>query len=88
MTVLSFSITPPGPPAPRGWPSRGWTPEFARPDVPAPPERRALRSTPRDFRHRSRSRTELTRMGAHILPDIGVTFAEAEHAANKPFWRT
>jgi uncharacterized protein YjiS (DUF1127 family) len=65
MTVLPFSITPPGPPA-----------------------RRALRSTLRDFRHRSRSRTELTRMGAHMLRAIGVTFAEAEHEANKPFWRT
>ncbi len=82
MTVLPFSITPPGPPA-----SRGWTPEFARPDVPAPRARRSLRAFLRRIRLRYQSRTELTRMNAHMLRDIGMTFAEAEREANKPFWR-
>ena len=35
-------------------------------------------------RHRSRAR--IAGLDAHLLKDIGVTFAEAEHEANKPFW--
>jgi len=35
---------------------------------------------------RHRSRQLLARMDGHMLKDIGVTFAEAEHEANKPFW--
>lgn len=37
---------------------------------------------------RQRSRHRLARLDAHALKDIGVTFAEAEAEANKPFWRT
>jgi uncharacterized protein YjiS (DUF1127 family) len=37
-------------------------------------------------RRRHRSRQLLTGFDAHMLKDIGVTFAEAEHEANKPFW--
>jgi uncharacterized protein YjiS (DUF1127 family) len=36
-------------------------------------------------RHRSRRR--LVALDPHLLKDIGVTFAEAEAEANKPFWR-
>ena len=36
---------------------------------------------------RHRSRAALARMDSHLLKDIGVSFAEAEHEANKPFWR-
>lgn len=36
-------------------------------------------------RHRSRSR--IATLDAHLLKDIGVTYAEAENEANKPFWR-
>ncbi|HVC62064.1 MAG TPA: DUF1127 domain-containing protein [Acetobacteraceae bacterium] len=36
---------------------------------------------------RQRSRARITTLDAHLLRDIGVTFAEAEHEANKPFWR-
>ncbi len=36
-------------------------------------------------RHRSRQR--LAEMDGRMLRDIGVTFAEAENEANKPFWR-
>ena len=36
---------------------------------------------------RQRSRARIAGLDAHLLKDIGVTFAEAEHEANKPFWR-
>ena len=36
---------------------------------------------------RQRSRGRITGLDAHMLRDIGVTYAEAEHEANKPFWR-
>jgi uncharacterized protein YjiS (DUF1127 family) len=36
---------------------------------------------------RHRSRAALARLDAYILKDIGVSFAEAEHEVNKPFWR-
>jgi uncharacterized protein YjiS (DUF1127 family) len=42
--------------------------------------RRALR--------RYRSRQYLGQLDAHMLKDIGVTPAEAEAEANKPFWRS
>ncbi len=36
-------------------------------------------------RHRSRQR--IAELDSHTLKDIGVSFAEAEAEANKPFWR-
>lgn len=36
---------------------------------------------------RQRSRSRIAGLDAHLLKDIGVTYAEAEHEANKPFWR-
>jgi uncharacterized protein YjiS (DUF1127 family) len=36
-------------------------------------------------RHRSRQR--ISELDGHMLKDIGVSFAEAEAEANKPFWR-
>ncbi len=36
---------------------------------------------------RRQSRAHLTGLDAQLLSDIGVSFAEAEHEANKPFWR-
>jgi uncharacterized protein YjiS (DUF1127 family) len=36
---------------------------------------------------RYRSRQRISELDGHILKDIGVTFAEAENEANKPFWR-
>jgi len=43
----------------------------------------ALRSAWR--RHHSRRR--IPHLDSHLLKDIGVSFAEAEMEANKPFWR-
>jgi uncharacterized protein YjiS (DUF1127 family) len=36
---------------------------------------------------RYRSRQGITQLDSHMLKDIGVSFAEAEAEANKPFWR-
>jgi uncharacterized protein YjiS (DUF1127 family) len=36
---------------------------------------------------RYRSRQRIAHLNAHMLKDIGVSFAEAEAEANKPFWR-
>jgi uncharacterized protein YjiS (DUF1127 family) len=36
---------------------------------------------------RYRSRQQITELDNHTLKDIGVSFAEAEAEANKPFWR-
>jgi uncharacterized protein YjiS (DUF1127 family) len=37
---------------------------------------------------RYRSRQHIAQLDSHILKDIGVSFAEAEAEANKPFWRS
>jgi uncharacterized protein YjiS (DUF1127 family) len=39
-----------------------------------------------EWRRRHRSRTSLSELNDRMLKDIGVTYAEAEHEANKPFW--
>lgn len=36
---------------------------------------------------RYRSRQRITKLDQHLLKDIGVSTAEAEAEANKPFWR-
>lgn len=36
---------------------------------------------------RHRSRQFIAQLDPHMLRDIGVTYAEAEHEANRPFWR-
>ncbi|MDE2514419.1 MAG: DUF1127 domain-containing protein [Rhodospirillales bacterium] len=36
---------------------------------------------------RHRSRQFIGQLDPHLLRDIGVTYAEAEHEANRPFWR-
>ena len=42
----------------------------------------------REAWRRYRSRQRITQLDSHLLKDIGVSFAEAEAEANKPFWRT
>ena len=37
---------------------------------------------------RHRSRRHIGQLDARTLKDIGITFAEAEAEANKPFWRS
>jgi uncharacterized protein YjiS (DUF1127 family) len=54
-------------------------------------DRESHRSSPlallREWRRRRRSRVSLCRLNSHMLKDVGLTYAEAEHEANKPFWR-
>ena len=41
----------------------------------------------REWRRRSRERAELAALDDRTLRDIGLTRADAEFLANKPFWR-
>ena len=36
---------------------------------------------------RRRSRILLSQLDDRLLKDVGLTYCEAEHEANKPFWR-
>ena len=36
---------------------------------------------------RYRTRQRIEHLDAHLLKDIGVSYADAEAEANKPFWR-
>jgi len=40
----------------------------------------------REWWRRHRSRTLLSQLNSHMLRDIGLSHAEAEYEANKPFW--
>ena len=44
-------------------------------------------ATLRTWRRRIRERDQLARLDDRMLSDIGMTRAEAEFLANKPFWR-
>ena len=44
-------------------------------------------ATLREWRQRSRARAELAELDDRMLKDIGLTRADAEFLANKPFWR-
>jgi uncharacterized protein YjiS (DUF1127 family) len=65
-----------------------WTPTAAR-------SNREGREPPRDswlallrtWYQRRRSRILLSQLDDRSLKDIGLTYYEAEHEANKPFWR-
>lgn len=46
-----------------------------------------VRATLREWRRRSRDRAQLTVLDDRMLRDIGLTRADAEFLANKPFWR-
>jgi uncharacterized protein YjiS (DUF1127 family) len=41
----------------------------------------------REWRRRSKGRAQLAMLDDRMLADIGVTRADAEFLANKPFWR-
>ena len=79
----------------RDQPLRGIAPAISPrwTDVGAPPHRRGQKhggyswlAKLREWRRRRRSRTSLTQLNASMLKDIGLTYAEAEKEANKPFW--
>lgn len=63
-----------------------WTPD-AVPGRPAPQRMRVgLLQLVRAAWHRYRSRTLLAQLDDYMLKDIGVTRAEAQLEAGKPFW--
>jgi len=41
----------------------------------------------REWRRRSQGRTQLATLDDRMLKDIGISRADAEFLANKPFWR-
>jgi uncharacterized protein YjiS (DUF1127 family) len=85
MTTTSFTSTPfLGEPAPPGIPARpvGRVPFSGR----QPLRRMRLWSLAVEAWRRYRTRQLLAGFDAHMLKDIGVSFAEAEHEVNKPFW--
>ena len=41
----------------------------------------------RTWRHRYQSRVELTQMNDRDFHDLGASWSDYEHEANKPFWR-
>ncbi len=57
-------------------------PRLLRP-APRLPTLSAIRAAWRRYRTRQR----IANLDNHLLKDIGVSFAEAEAEANKPFWR-
>jgi uncharacterized protein YjiS (DUF1127 family) len=44
-------------------------------------------ATLREWRRRSRERAQLEQLDDRMLKDIGLTAADREFLANKPFWR-
>jgi uncharacterized protein YjiS (DUF1127 family) len=44
-------------------------------------------STVREWRRRARERQQLAGLSDLMLQDIGITRADAQFLANKPFWR-
>ena len=44
-------------------------------------------ATLREWRRRSHERQELARLDDRMLQDIGLSHADREFLANKPFWR-
>jgi uncharacterized protein YjiS (DUF1127 family) len=58
-----------------------------RPDQPKPQVRGKVVAWLDEALRRRRSRQSIGHLNAWMLKDIGVSFAEAEHEANKPFWR-
>jgi len=55
-------------------------PLFATPSIPS-------WTTIRKAWGRYRTRQRIAYLDSHLLQDIGVSFADAEAEANKPFWR-
>ena len=67
--------------------SSGWTEVAPQPSRQGQePARHLWLARLREWRRRQRSRTFLVQLDDHLLKDIGVTYAEAEREANKPFW--
>jgi len=82
MTLLRFDIMHAESTA-----SAAWSPRKPTGDDRRGWQLQSLWRITRESLRRQRSRAQLVRMNAHMLKDIGITAAEAEYEANKPFWR-
>jgi len=69
------------------WDAEPRPPHRRRPQRSAASQITAFREWVKAAWRRHRSRQLLARMDAAALRDIGLTYAEAEAEANKPFWR-
>ncbi|MCW3476651.1 DUF1127 domain-containing protein [Limobrevibacterium gyesilva] len=69
-------------------PAPNWTPETVGPShPPQQPDQPRLLALIRAAWRRRRSRIDLSRLDARMLKDIGLTYADVDQEANKPFWR-
>jgi uncharacterized protein YjiS (DUF1127 family) len=50
-------------------------------------QHRSILETLREWRRRARGRAELAALDERMLRDIGLSPADAEFPASKPFWR-
>jgi uncharacterized protein YjiS (DUF1127 family) len=65
-----------------------WTPTAPGPNRGGrEPTRDSWLALLRTWYQRHRSRILLSELDDRLLKDIGLTYYEAEHEANKPFWR-
>jgi uncharacterized protein YjiS (DUF1127 family) len=64
-----------------------FNPARLRPQALVPSPRLSYRAKIRAAWRRFRSRQRIADLDGHLLKDIGVSFAEAETEANKPFWQ-
>lgn len=69
--LRDLTLSPASPAAARG--VRGWV--------------RVVAVVLKQWNHRRRSRAHLDALPSHLLRDIGLSQAEAELEARKPFWR-
>jgi uncharacterized protein YjiS (DUF1127 family) len=63
--------------------------DFRRDECRRPARNRSARvlASLREWRRRARDRAELAALDDRMLADIGISRADAEFLANKPFWR-
>jgi uncharacterized protein YjiS (DUF1127 family) len=63
--------------------------DFRREECRRPARNRSARvfASLREWRRRARDRAELAALDDRMLADIGISRADAEFLANKPFWR-
>ena len=65
-----------------------WTPTAPGPNREGrEPTRSSWLALVRTWYQRRRSRILLSQFDDRLLKDVGLTYYEAEHEANKPFWR-
>jgi uncharacterized protein YjiS (DUF1127 family) len=95
--TIASSLAPPWRPGKQGWGlarrvvaeprvPRSGMPDLRGASCPGEPRRAGLWAMLRSAWRRHRTRGRLADLDAYLLKDIGVSYAEAEAEANKPFW--